>query len=87
MADDPCIKRTAFKGRSPREHRAVVEWKHPANATDSSADESLEVEETGQPIAQKPFECGGKKRARTTRDQRREGNDRGGPCHKVDPRS
>jgi hypothetical protein len=37
----------AFNGTSPREYRARVEWKHPTSATDSSADESLEVEREG----------------------------------------
>jgi len=37
----------AFKGRSPREHRAPVEWQHTASATDSSADENPEAEQTG----------------------------------------
>jgi hypothetical protein len=40
----PSSREQAFEGRSPREHRAYVEWQHPTNATDSSADESLEVE-------------------------------------------
>jgi hypothetical protein len=36
-----------FNGRSPREHRAQVRLKYQAGATDSSADESPEVEKTG----------------------------------------
>jgi hypothetical protein len=37
----------AFNGTSPREHRAHVGLKNPMSATDSSADESLEVEREG----------------------------------------
>jgi hypothetical protein len=43
----PSAWRQTFEGRSPREHRAQVGWQHAASATDSSADESPEVERTG----------------------------------------
>jgi len=48
MASSPRLQ--AFKGRSPREHRAVVRWQHQAGATDSSADESLEVGRPGKAV-------------------------------------
>jgi hypothetical protein len=74
----PASWRQTFEGRSPREHRARDTWQHGSSATDSSADESLEVEQTAETSL--------REQVGRPREQRREGNDCGGPSHKAESR-
>jgi hypothetical protein len=73
-------RKHALEGQSPREHRADARLQCHVTATDSSMDQSLEVERPGPNHRTATSRTPGRRGVEgKAREQRREGNDRGGP--------